>query len=49
LDETFVNVNGKLCCLWRAVDPEGDVLEAVVTSKRGKAAALGLLKRIMKK
>ena len=28
---------------------EGDVLEAVVTSKRNKAAALKLLKRIMKK
>jgi transposase-like protein len=31
---TFVKVNGKLCCLWRAVDREGEVLEAVVTSKR---------------
>jgi putative transposase len=33
----------------RAVDHEGEVLEAVVTSKRNKAAALKLLKRIMKK
>ena len=45
----FVKVNGKLCYLWRAVDHEGEVLEAVVTSKRDKAAALKLLKRIMKK
>jgi putative transposase len=33
----------------RAVDYEGGVLEAVVTAKRDKAAALKLLKRIMKK
>ena len=40
LDEAFVKVNGKLCYLWRAVDHEGEVLEAVVTAKRDKAAAL---------
>ena len=44
-----MKVNGKLCYLWRAVDHEGEVLEAVVPSKRNKAAALKLLKRIMKK
>lgn len=49
LDEVFVKVNGKLCCLWRAVDHEGEVLESVVTAKRDKAAAVNLLKRIMKK
>ena len=48
LHEAFVKVNGKLCYLWRAVDHEGEVLEAVVTAKRDKAAALKLLKRIMK-
>ena len=32
-----------------AVDHEGEVLEAVVTARRDKAAALKLLKRIMKK
>ena len=45
----FVKINGKLCYLWRAVDHEGEVLESVVTAKRNKAAALKLLKRIMKK
>ena len=49
LDEVFVKVNGKLCYLWRAVDHEGEMLEAVVTAKRDKAAALKLLKRVMKK
>jgi putative transposase len=49
LDEVFVKVNGKLCYLWRAVDHEGEVLEAVVTARRDKTAALKLLKRIMKR
>ncbi len=48
LDEAFVKVNGKLCYLWRAVDREGEVLEAVVTAKRDKAAALKFLKRILR-
>ena len=48
-DEAFVKVNGKLCYLWRAVDHEGEMLEAVATVKRDKAAALKLLKRIVKK
>ncbi len=49
LDEAFVKINGKLCYLWRAVDHEGEVLESVVTAKRNRAAALKLLKRILKK
>ena len=44
-----MTVTGRLCYLWRAVDHEGEVLEAVVTAKRDKAAALEFLKRIMKK
>ena len=49
LDETLVKVNGETCYLWRAVDHEGEVLEAVVTATRDKAAALKFVKRIMKK
>src|ERR1700720_1110981 len=49
LDGVIVKVNGKLFYLWRAVDHEGEVLDAIVTSKRDKAAALKLLKRILKK
>jgi putative transposase len=49
LDEVFVKVNGKLCYLWRAVDHEGEVLEAVASVRRDKAAALKLLKRLLKK
>jgi putative transposase len=49
LDEVFVKINGKLHYLWRAVDHEGEVLEAVVTARRDKGAALNLLKRLLKK
>ena len=44
-----MKIGGKLRYLGRAVDHEGEVLEAVVTAKRDKAAALKFLKRIMKK
>lgn len=35
--------------LWRAVDHEGEVLEAIVTKRRNKLAALKLLKKLMKR
>ena len=38
LDEVFVKVNGKLCYLWRAVDHEGEVLEAVATARQSRGA-----------
>ena len=38
VDEVFVKVNGNRHYLWRAVDYEGEVLEAVVTKRRNKAA-----------
>jgi putative transposase len=37
LDEVFVKVNGVQHYLWRAVDHEGEVLEAYVTKTRDKA------------
>jgi putative transposase len=49
LDEVFVKVNGKRRYLWRAVDHEGEVLEAIVTKRRDKRAALKLLKKVMKR
>ena len=49
LDEVFVKVNGERRYLWRAVDHEGEVLEAVVTKRRDKRAALKLLKKLMKR
>ena len=49
LDEVFVKINGELHYLWRAVDHEGEVLEAFVTKRRDKKAALKFLKKIMKR
>ena len=49
LDEVFVKVNGVQHYLWRAVDHEGEVLEAFVSKTRDKAAALKFLKKLMKR
>lgn len=49
LDEVFVKINGKTHYLWRAVDHEGEVLEAFVSKRRDRNAALKFLKKIMKK
>lgn len=40
LDEMYVKINGEIYYLWRAVDQEGEVLDAVVTKHRDKKAAL---------
>jgi len=49
LDEVFVRINGETHYLWRAVDHEGEVLEAYVTKKRNRKAALTFLKKAMKR
>ena len=49
LDEVFVRINGETCYLWRAVDPEGEVLEVLATKRRDRKAALRFLKRAMKR
>jgi putative transposase len=49
LDEVFVKINGETHYLWRAVDHEGEVLEAFVTKKRDRKAALRFLKKAMKR
>ena len=49
LDEVFVKINGETHYLWRAVDLEGEVLEAYVTKSRNKRAALKFLRKAMKR
>ena len=49
LDEVFVRINGERHYLWRAVDHKGEVLEAFVTKRRDRRAALKFLKRTMKR
>jgi len=49
LDEVFVKINGQTHYLWRAVDHEGEVLEAYVTKRRDRHAALKFLRKAMKR
>ena len=45
----FVKINGEGHYLWRAVDQEGEVLEAFVSKKRDREAALKFLRKLMKR
>ena len=45
----FVKINGVTHYLWRAVDHEGEVLEAYVTKRRDRHAALKFLRKAMKR
>ena len=49
LDKMCVKINGEIHYLWRAVDHEGEVLEAVVTKRRDRKATLKLLKKLMRR
>lgn len=49
LDEMFVRIRGRWMYLWRAVDAEGEILDALVQSKRNKRAALRLTRTLLKK
>jgi putative transposase len=49
LDEVFVKINGETHYLWRAVDHEGEVLEAYVSKRRDRKAAIVFLKKLMKR
>ena len=49
LDEAFVKINGERHYLWRAVDQQGEVLEAFVPKKRDRKAALKFLRKLMKR
>ena len=45
----FVKIGGEMHYLWRAVDHEGEVLEAYVTKTRNRKAALQFLRKAMKR
>ena len=49
LDEVSVRINGERHYLWRGVDQEGEVLEAVVSKKRDRKAALKFPRKLMKR
>ena len=48
LDEMVVSIKGKKHWLWRAVDAEGYVLDALVQSRRDRKAALRLMRKLLK-
>ena len=48
LDEVFLKINGETHYMWRAVDQEGEVLDAFVTKRRDRKAALRFLRKLMK-
>jgi len=49
LDEVVVSINGKKHWLWRAVDQDGFVLDALVQSRRDRHAAERLLRKLVRK
>jgi putative transposase len=49
LDEVVVTINGKKHWLWRAVDQDGFVLDALVQSHRDRKAAKRLLRKLLRK
>jgi putative transposase len=49
LDEIVITINGKRHWLWRAVDSEGYVLDALVQSRRDTSGALRLLRKLIRK
>ena len=49
LDEMVVSIAGRQAYMWRAVDSEGEVLEILVQPQRDKAAALRLLRKLLRR
>jgi transposase-like protein len=49
LDEMVLTIAGKRVWLWRAVDIEGEVLDLLVQSRRNTAAAIRLMRRLLRK
>jgi putative transposase len=49
LDEMVVSLSGKQMYMWRAVDGEGEVLEILVQPQRDKAAAMRLLRKLLRR
>jgi transposase-like protein len=49
MDEMVVSIQGRRTYLWRAVDSEGEILEILVQPRRDKAAALKLMRKLLKK
>ena len=49
VDEAVVRIGGRQFWLWRAVDDEGEVLDLLVQRRRDMAAAVKLMRKLLKK
>jgi putative transposase len=49
LDEMVISIQGRRMYLWRAVDSEGEVLDLLVQPRRDTAAALRIMRKLLKK
>jgi putative transposase len=49
LDEMVVSIQSRRMYLWRAVDSEGEILDLLVQPRRDKAAALRLMRKLVRK
>ena len=49
LDEMVISIAGRRMYMWRAVDCEGEVLEILVQPRRDQAAALRLIRKLLRR
>ena len=47
IDETYVKVAGRWCYLYRAIDRDGQLIDSMLSEKRGKHAARRFLRRLV--
>jgi transposase-like protein len=48
-DEMVVRIAGKRMYLWRAVDPEGEILDVLPQRRRDRPAAVKLMRKLLRK
>jgi transposase-like protein len=49
IKEMVVSIQGRRMYLWRAIDREGEILDSLIQPRRNKAAALKLMRKLLKK
>ncbi len=49
LDEVYLKIDGRMVYLWRAVDADGEVLDALVQSEAQQALRVELMRRLLRK
>ena len=47
VDETYVKVSGRCCCLYRAIDRDGELIDSMLSERRNKHAARRFLRRLV--